>query len=244
MREHETPRLGRQRRTDRQQPARAIEAAHGTGLVGTGDDVHPVPALQAEGDQRFGQRLGVELERQFLGGAVDAVDIIARLVKPVAHLLPWQPVVAGHPAGDAVVDQLEPLVVAAIGAVQPDEAIGELGLLLDHAVERVRSDGVVAEQRIGQRLAHRDDPVADIVRPRCAPFRREGARQRLGDRGRHRPVVIFELGQIADRQAKPRRHAALAEPGARAQRPERVPGEQPLPDLSLCCQPLISFCRL
>src|SRR3546814_11066110 len=65
----------------------------------------------------------------------DAVDIIARVVKPVAHLLPRQAAALGGAAGQRLVDDLKPLPGAAIGGVKRDELIGELWLLERGAFE-------------------------------------------------------------------------------------------------------------
>src|SRR3546814_7616027 len=61
------------------------------------------------------------LFRSFLGGAVDTVDIIARVVKPVAHLLPRQAAALGSSPGQRLVDDLQSLSGAAIGSVERDE---------------------------------------------------------------------------------------------------------------------------
>jgi hypothetical protein len=227
VRHHEAARLGRLRRSDRQQPAPRIEAAqHAAAVVGRGDDVDPVAPLERMRDQRLGQRLGVEIVGQRLGGAVDRVDIIALLVEPVAHLLPRQPVVAGHAAGDPVVDELEPFLGPAPGIVEADELVGEDRLLLDHAVEHLRPDLGIGEQRVGERLAQRRQPPLGVAGGVAVPVDREGLGERLPHRRGDRPVVILELRQIGDRQPDPRRHRRLAEPDPLPQRAQLVPREQ------------------
>ena len=101
----------------------------------------------------LGQRLGIQLAGQCFGGAIDAVDIVAGFVKPVAYLFPGQAVVAGHAAGDPVVDELKPLTGASPRVMEADELVGEQGLLLDQAVEGLCTDVGSGEQRIGKRLA-------------------------------------------------------------------------------------------
>src|SRR3546814_17757613 len=90
------------------------------------------------------------LFRSFLGGAVDTVDIIARVVKPVAHLLPRQAAALGSSPGQRLVDDLQSLSGAAIGSVERDELVGELRLLQRRAFELLGRDRGGGEQRIGE----------------------------------------------------------------------------------------------
>src|SRR3546814_11029907 len=111
------------------------------------------PVCRRDGWGRF---VPAKLSRQRLGRAVDAVDIIARVVKPVAHLLPRQAAALGGAAGQRLVDDLEPLPGAAIGGVKRDELIGELWLLERGAFKLPRGQRPCREERVGRRLAPRD----------------------------------------------------------------------------------------
>src|SRR3546814_9037951 len=105
------------------------------------------PLDRLDGGGRF---FPAQLSRQRLGRAVDAVDIIARVVKPVADLFPRQAAALGGAAGQRLVDDLKPLPGAAIGGVKRDELIGELWLLERGAFELLGGQGGRREQRIGR----------------------------------------------------------------------------------------------
>src|SRR3546814_8948510 len=81
-------------------PHRRVEIAQRLRLVvddRNAERVAQTPLDRLDGGGRF---FPAQLSRQRLGRAVDAVDIIARVVKPVAHLLPRQAAALGGAAGD------------------------------------------------------------------------------------------------------------------------------------------------
>src|SRR3546814_5841260 len=106
---------------------RRVEVAQGLRLLI--DDRDAQRLAQPPLDRLDGGRRGAAAQavRQFLGGAVDAVDVIARIVEPVADLLPRQAAALGGTAGQRLVDDLEPLSGAAI---RSEEHTSELQSLM------------------------------------------------------------------------------------------------------------------
>ncbi len=129
VRQLEAAAFGGLRRIDHQVAHRRVEIAQALRL-GV-DDRYAERVAQTPLDRLDRGRggLAAQLARECFGGAIDAVDIIAGVVKPVAHLFPRQAAAFGGAAGQRLVDDLEPLAGAAIGGMERDELVGELGLL-------------------------------------------------------------------------------------------------------------------
>ncbi len=187
MRQLKAPTLGGLRRVDHEVPHRRVEIAQRLRL--TIDDRNPERIAKPSLD-RFdrGRRiLAAQLPGQHLGSAVDAVDIIAGIVKPVAHFLPRQAASLGGAAGQRFVDDLEPLPCAAIGGVERDELIGKLWLLQRRTFELFGGQGRGSEQRIGggfAQCAARRSPASAATSSHSSGNKRCRRSRRAGVSGR------------------------------------------------------------
>ena len=140
--------------------------------------------------------------------AIERIDVIACFVKPVAHRFPGE--ARAGAGGHRFLGDGEPFLGGALGGVERDETVGDLGPLLRQPRRLVCIQG--RDRRVRQCLAQRRQPA----RGRLALDRRQCLRimagERGGDGGGQRALAGFELREIAHRQPEPRRHRALVQP--------------------------------
>ena len=173
VRELEAARFGGLRGIENQMAHRRVEFAQDLRLLIDDRDAERVAQSPLDRLDRRRGRAAAQPLRQLLRRTVDAIDIVAGVVEPVANLFPRQAAPLGGAAGQRLVDDLEPLPRAAIGCVQRDELVGELRLLERRAFELFGRDRRRGEERVGGSLPQRPRaPVARIAR-HLFPFERE-----------------------------------------------------------------------
>ena len=155
VREQEAAALRRQRGVERQRARRRSGRA---GHPRRGRSRGAMPWSRQRAPSRLARRRGKRLRR-----AIERVDVIARLVEPVAHRLPRQP--RARARGQRFLGQRQPLLRRALGGMERDQPVGDIGALLRAAApHRCGSSG--GERGIGERLAQRGQRGAPGPRPR------------------------------------------------------------------------------
>ena len=94
------------------------------------------------------------LGREPLGGAIHRVDVVVAIVEEVAHLLPRARLQPRILAPERLVERSQPLVRLPVGAVQIEEGAGKGGGIGGRKPQIGKARWRVAENRVGQRLAH------------------------------------------------------------------------------------------
>ena len=202
MRELEAAAFGGLRRVDHQMAHRRVEIAQALRLGINDRDAERIAQPPFDRLDRGRGVFAAQLPRQRFGGAVDAVDIIARIVKPVAHLLPRQAAALGRAAGQRLVDDLEALPGAAIGGVERDELVGELRLLQRGALELFGGQGGAANS--GSAAASRSAPARRSPASAATSSHSSGNSfcSAVEEGGGQRAVVMLDLAEIGGRDAE------------------------------------------
>ena len=107
MRELKTAAFGWLRRVDHQMAHGCVEIAQALRLSINDRNAERIVQPPLDCFDRGRWILAAQLSGQRFGRPVDAVDVIARIVKPVAHFLPRQAAALGGAAGQRLVDDLE-----------------------------------------------------------------------------------------------------------------------------------------
>ena len=158
---------------------------------------------------------------QRLGRAVEGGEVVAVALHPVAHLLVDG---VGSARRRAVAARRGPLALRAEGAVEGEEALGHQRRRLDRRVRLGEVDGAAAEDRVRRRLPQ----VVDETQRLAVLERRDRDAEVLGhavqDRAGQRPLVAFDLAQVAGRQADGAGQRGLADPPLRAQAAQPLAG--------------------
>ena len=150
-----------------------------------------------------------KLGAQILGGDIEAMDVIAGFVEPVAHGLPRRASGRGGLAGQRFLHHGEALLRLPQGVVQLDITRGEIGILQVQPLCAGRIGRRRAKAGIGERPVEGAEQLLLGALVKRGPVERESAGQRGLDLGGERPVVIFKLGEIGDGDAEQARHSGL-----------------------------------
>ncbi len=102
----------------------------------------------------------------------------------------------------------------AIGAVQVEKGARQCGCVRGREPQVGQRRGGVAEDRVGQRLAHVADKAFVVAGGQFRHVETEFLRQRQHHPCRHRAVVVFHLVEIGQRDAKFRRERLLRQADA------------------------------
>ncbi len=145
-----------------------------------------------------------EVGGQGFGGHVEAVDVVVLVVEEVAHLLVGQ-----QRAGRAALVQrhgllggLQPLVQPAIGVVQGQIGLGEIGRIGHRRLQLRQAGDLAILERIGRGLAQVGDHPLVVGGVQRGGVDLEHPHHVDQHPGRHRSLIGLDLRQVAGRDAQ------------------------------------------
>ena len=145
------------------------------------------------------------------------MDIIARLMKPVARRFPGQAGLHLMIVGDRLLDHVDPLIGAHMGVVEIDIAGRELGKLQMQLLDPFRFQRRAGQFGMGQGKGEGAQQLLVLAAVETGPVGGKGIGERGLDLGGQRAIVIFHLRKIGYGYAQCLRHRRLVHAMVQAQ---------------------------
>ena len=213
-----------------------VIAAHRIGQHFPGDHPHldavAIGQALATGDGEA-LWLGLELRGDRFAGLIELGEEVALALDVVSHPVGRrQRLTVGALLGPGQRTELGQPAAVGEGAIKPYDRVGDARRVLGDLGHLMAGDGEVLEQRIGEHLGQ-------VARAGRFLIRREAADVDVIDLGQpqqdlrgHRPLVAFQVVEVAGRDAEVFRHPGLGEAEVAAQPPQtRAEKQLPLGDL-------------